>query len=68
MITEKERFKEWLSRAADEVNSLRRKPRLSKEKKLEIIRGNYSVINVLVKVANREAYMLGIPPVDTTQQ
>lgn len=68
MITEKERFKEWLSRAADEVNKLRKKPRLSKHKKLEIIRGNYSVINVLVKVANREAFMLGIPPANNTQQ
>lgn len=68
MITEKERFKEWLSRAAKEVNELRRKPRLAKEKKLAIIRSNYNVISVLIKVAKKEAFMVGIPPLENTEQ
>jgi hypothetical protein len=64
MVTEKERMKEWLARAAQEVHDLRRKPRLSKEKKLAAIRSNYNVISVLIKVANREAFMIGVPPID----
>lgn len=68
MITEKERFKEWLSRVADDVYALRRKPRLSRDKKLEAIRSTYAVLSVLVKVANREAYMLGIPPIEPLDQ
>ena len=62
MISEKERMKEWLVRAAAEVNALRRRPRLATEKRLEIIRQNYDVINVLTKVAKGEAFMIGIPP------
>lgn len=62
MITDKDRFKEWLKRKADEIHELRKKPRLSKEKKLQMIRSNYDVITVLTKVANREAFMVGIPP------
>lgn len=64
MITEKQRLMEWLDRAANEVNSLRKKPRLANNKKLDIIRSNYGVISVLIKVARREAYMIGIPPLD----
>lgn len=65
MITNKDRMIEWLSRAADEVYSLRRKPRLSTDKALYAIRGNYDVIHVLTKVAKGDAYMLGInPPTD----
>lgn len=69
MISEKERFKEWLHRAADEVSSLRKRPRLAKEKKIQLIRENYNVISVLKKVANREAYMVGTPPlINTTEK
>lgn len=69
MITEKERIMEWLNRAADEISNLRKKPRLSKQKKLQIIRENYGIISVLIKVAKKEAYMVGVPPlVNTTKQ
>lgn len=64
MITEKDRLKEWLKRVSEEVYSLRRKPRLSSEKKLNAIRSNYNVISVLIKVAEGKAYMLGIPPLN----
>lgn len=68
MITEKERMMEWLDRAAQDIGDLKKKPRLSKQKKLQIIRENYNVISVLIKVANKEAYMVGIPPlVNTTK-
>ena len=68
MVTEKQRLEEWLKRVADDVYALRRKPRLSKEKKLEAIRSTYAVLSVLLKVANREAYMLGIPPIEPSNQ
>lgn len=58
----KDRMIEWLNRTANEVYSLRRKPNLGKEKALYAIRGNYSVISVLIKVAQGEAYMLGAKP------
>lgn len=61
-ITNKDRMIEWLNRSADEVYALRRKPRLSTDKALEAIRGNYDVINVLTKVARGDAYMKGISP------
>lgn len=66
MISEKEKFKEWLKRAVDDVKELKKKPRLSRQKKIQSIRENYNVISVLIKVAKREAYMVGTPPlVDT---
>ena len=68
MVTNKDRFQEWLKRAADNIYELRRKPRLSNEKKLEVIRGNYDVISVLTKVAKGDAFMLGIPPIDPAQR
>lgn len=64
MITDKERMIEWLSRSADQIYELRRKPRLSKDKALDAIRQNYSVIDVLTQVASGEAYMMGIPPIN----
>lgn len=65
MVTDKERMVEWLTRSSMQINLLRKKPRLSTEKRLEIIRENYNVINVLTMVVNGEAYMLGInPPID----
>lgn len=67
-MTEKDRLKEWLTRAAEEVNTLRRKPRLGNDKKLAAIRDSYSIISVLIKVAEGRAYMIGITPiVDTTK-
>lgn len=69
MISEKEKFKEWLNRAAEEIIKLRKRPRLAKEKKIQLIRENYNVISVLKKVASREAYMVGTPPlVNTTEK
>lgn len=65
LVTNKDRFQEWLRRAADNIYELRRKPRLSDAKKLEVIRGNYDVIAVLTKVAKGDAFMLGIPPINS---
>lgn len=62
MVTNKERMIEWLSRSANEINALRRKSRLSKEKKLDFIRQSYSIINVLTMVAEGKATMMGIAP------
>jgi hypothetical protein len=68
MVTDKERMVEWLTRSSMQINLLRKKPRLSTEKRLEIIRENYNVINVLTMVVNGEAYMLGInPPIDISE-
>ena len=66
MVSDKERMAEWLKRAADEIHALRRKPRLSTDNCLEVIRQNYDVINVLTKVAQGKAYMKGIAPVDNS--
>jgi len=62
MTTNKERMKEWLIRAADDINALRRKPRLAPDKKLQFIRQSYNVINVLTLVADGKATMMGIAP------
>jgi hypothetical protein len=64
MVSNKDRMIEWLNRTADEVYALRRKPNLSKDKALYAIRGNYNVISVLIKVAQGDAFMLGIKPPD----
>lgn len=65
MVNDKERMIEWLNRSASQINSLRRKPRLSKDKCLPIIRENYQIISVLTMVVNGDAYMTGVmPPVD----
>lgn len=64
MVTDKDRIKEWLRRAADDINSLRRKNRLATDKKLNFIRQSYSVIFVLTMVAEGKATMMGISPPD----
>ena len=64
MVSNKDRMIEWLNRTADEVYALRRKPNLSKDKALYAIRGTYNVISVLIKVAQGDAFMLGIKPPD----
>ena len=63
MITEKDRIIEWLNRAAEHVAQLRKKPRLKKQKKLELLRSNYNTINIITKVVSGKGFMLGIPPV-----
>lgn len=63
MICERERFAEWLHRAALDITILQSNPLLSKEQKLRAIRLNYGVISVLIKVAEGKAYMIGIPPI-----
>lgn len=65
MVTNKERMIEWLTRSADDINALRRKPRLSYDKKIQFIRQSYSIISVLTMVAEGKATMMGIaPPID----
>ena len=64
MVSNKDRMIEWLNRTADEVYALRRKPNLSKDKSLYAKRFNYNVISVLIKVAQGDAFMLGIKPPD----
>jgi hypothetical protein len=64
MVTDKDRMIEWLTRAADQIYDLRRKPRLSTDKCLTVIRQNYSVLSVLIEVANGKAKMQGISPPD----
>lgn len=64
MVTEKERMIEWLKRSKNQVYNLRRKPRLSKDKALLAIRENYSIIGVLIQVAEGKAYMQGIAPIN----
>jgi hypothetical protein len=64
MVTDKDRMIEWLTRTADQIYDLRRKPRLSNDKCLAEIRQNYSVIAVLIDVANGKAKMQGISPPD----
>lgn len=63
MICERERFAEWLRRAALDMAALQSNQLLSKEQKLQAIRLNYGVISVLIKVAEGKAYMIGIPPI-----
>lgn len=63
MISERERFAEWLRRTALDITILQSNPLLSKEQKLRAIRLNYGVISVLIKVAEGKAYMIGIPPI-----
>jgi hypothetical protein len=62
MTNDKERMIEWLNRAASDVNSLRRKSRLAKDKKLLIIRQSYNVLYTLTMVAEGKAIMMGIAP------
>ena len=63
MIGDKERISEWLLRAADEINALRRNTKLSDEERLDAIRQSYDVIYVLTLVAQGKAYMRGIAPI-----
>jgi hypothetical protein len=63
MISERERFAEWLRRAAIDIRYLQISQHLSREEKLRAIRANYGVISVLIKVAEGKAYMIGIPPI-----
>lgn len=62
MVNDKERMIEWLERSATQINELRRKPRLSREKCLTTIQGNYQIITVLTMVLKGEAYMTGVIP------
>lgn len=67
MISERERFKEWLCRATEDISRLQLNTQLSKEQKLYAIRLNYGIISVLIKVAQGKAYMIGIPPINTSK-
>lgn len=64
MTNDKERMIEWLNRAANDVKSLRKKSRLAKDKKLNIIRESYGVLYTLTMVAEGKAIMMGIAPPD----
>jgi len=61
-MTDAERMKEWLTRVADDVSELRKKPRMGKAKKLAAIRQSYDVLSVMIKVAQGTVYMKGISP------
>jgi hypothetical protein len=68
MIGDKERITEWLTRAADEINSLRRKDTLPVDEHLQTIRQNYNIIQVLTLVAQGKAFMRGIAPLNSLVQ
>lgn len=58
MVTEKERMIEWLQSAASQLDKVV-DSNLSHEERLLAIRHNYSVLDVLTKVASGKAYMTG---------
>lgn len=62
MNAETKRVQGWLGRVALDVNTLRKKPRLSREKKLQAIRQSYDILHVLVKVAKGQARIDGAEP------
>ena len=60
MISEKERIKEWLHRVSNEVENIKLTT-ASKDDKLKMIQENYEILSVLTKVANGNAFMVGVP-------
>jgi hypothetical protein len=65
MVTEKARLKEWLSRVALGVVELKSST-ISDSNKLKLIQENYGILSVLIRVANGNAYMVGVPPISNT--
>ena len=61
MALDREMAKYWCQELADNLADFRKKPRLSKQAKLDFISKQYSSLFVLVRVNRGDSIMKGVP-------